>query len=99
MVLSELLTAISNNTNVNVTLMDDSDNALITFNAAGYGAVKSDLGTRRVKRIKISSGTSVTISVEDAETTDPATDPTSDPGTDPSGDPSNDPSGDSAGNP
>ncbi len=98
MTLSELLTALSSNTNVNITLMDDADNQLITFNAAGYGAVESDLGTRKVKRIKISSGTSVVISVEDAETTEPTTDPTSDPSSDPSGDPSN-PSGDPSGDP
>ena len=98
MTLSELLTALSSNTNVNITLMDDADNQLITFNAAGYGAVESDLGTRKVKRIKISSGTSVVISVEDAETTEPTTDPTSDPSSDPSDDPSN-PSGDPSGDP
>lgn len=71
MILSDVLAALSNNTGVNITLMDDSDNTLITFNAAGYGAVESDLGTRNVKRIKINTANSVTVSIEDAETTNP----------------------------
>lgn len=69
MILSDLLAALSSNTGVSITLMDDNDNALITFNAAGYGAVESDLGSRKIKRIKINTANSVTISVEDAETT------------------------------
>lgn len=77
MKLTDLLAALSSNANVNVTLIDGNDNPMITFNAAGYGAVENDLGTRTVKRIKITSGTAVTISIEDAET---AGDPVNNPG-------------------
>lgn len=95
MTLAETLAALSNNTNVNITLMDDQDNALITFNAVGYPSIESDLGTRVVKAIKVASGTSVVISLKEANSTsDPTSDPT-DP-TDPSDptDPTNDPTGD-----
>lgn len=74
MILSDLLVALSNNMDVNITLMDDSDNKLITFNASGYGAVESDLGNRKVKRIKIEPALSVVIAIED-----PENDPTGDP--------------------
>ena len=96
MTLAEILAALSSNTNVNITLTDDQDNQLITFNAAGFAAVESDLGTRKVKRIKINSGTAVTIPLEapDNSTTDPSSDPSGDPSSDPSGGPSGDPSGD-----
>lgn len=65
MTLSQLLAALSNNTEVNVVLMDDGDNQLITFGAAGYASLESDLGTRTVKRIKINSAKEVVISIED----------------------------------
>lgn len=68
MKLSDLLAALSNNENVDVTLLDSKDIKLITFNAAGYVAVESELGKRIVRRIKITSATNVFISVEDAET-------------------------------
>lgn len=84
MILSETLAALSNNTNLNITLMDDQDNQLITFNAVGYPSVESDLGTRTVKSIKVSSGTAVVISLKEANN---SSDPTGDPSSDPSGDP------------
>ncbi len=92
MKLSELLAALSSN-KISITIMDENDNALITFDAAGYGAVESDLGDRKVGVVKINTATAVTISIKAAEnsTTDPANDPGTDP-TDPSGgDPSGDP--------
>lgn len=94
MILSETLAALSNNTAVNITLLDDADNQVITFNAAGYAAVESDLGTRKVKRIKINSGTSVAISMEAADNSNPSGNPDSTDPSDPSGDSSGDPSGD-----
>lgn len=97
MLLKDLLAALSNNSTLSITLIDDNDNILITFNAAGYNTISSDLGERKVKRVKIVSTTSVTIAVEDAENnTTPTTDDTntdpdntnpSNPTTDP--DPSN----------
>lgn len=91
MTLIETLAALSNNTNVNITLVDDQDNALITFNAVGYQSVESDLGARVVKYIKVSSGTLLTIALKEANgnTGNPSGDPS-----DPSGDPSSDPTGD-----
>ena len=64
--LSDLLVALSGNKNLYVSLLDSTDNPIITFDAAGYEAVESDLGTRVVKRIKINSPTSVSVSLEDA---------------------------------
>lgn len=93
MTLLETLAALANNTNANITLMDDQDNQLITFNAAGYSSVESDLGTRKVNSIKVASGTSVIISLSATNAGDPSGDPSTDP-SDPSGDPSSDPSGD-----
>lgn len=95
MILSEILAALANNASVNITLVDDEDNQVVTFNAAGYGAIESELGERKVKRIKINSGISVSISMEaadnSADPSNPSTDPSdpdpSDPSTDPSGDP------------
>lgn len=88
MILSDLLSALSSNANVNVTLLDSNDNNLITFNAAGYAAVESDLGKRTVKRVKINTAQQVTISVDDAAP-EPEPEPTPDPdnNADPTGDP------------
>ena len=65
MKLSDLLVAISSNTNTNVTLVDSLDNEIITFNAKGYGAVESDLGERDVKKITLISAASVKIMIAD----------------------------------
>ena len=72
MKLSALLAALSSNVNVVVTLIDDNDNILVSFGAPGYGTISEDLGNRVVKRVKIVTGTQVTVAVEDAETTTPA---------------------------
>lgn len=86
MILKNLLAALSNNSAVNITLIDDNDNILITFGAPGYNTISDDLGNRTVKRVKIVTGNQVTIAVEDPDnssSTDPSTDPV-DPSTDPS---------------
>ena len=59
------LDALTGGNEVAVVLMDDGDNQLITFGAAGYASLESDLGTRTVKRIKINSAKEVVISIED----------------------------------
>ena len=87
MILIDLLAALSSNANVNITLMDDNDKVLITFVASGYEAVEDTLGARVVKRIKITSGTAITISLEDVDTNSNDNNSNSDP-SDPSGDPS-----------
>ena len=82
MILSDLLKALSGNANVNITLSDADNDALITFNAGGYAAVESELGKRIVKKVKVVSAQAVTIVLDAAEeSTDP--DPSGDPGTDP----------------
>ena len=49
MTLSQALAALAGNTAVNITLIDDNDAVLITFGAAGYASIESDLGTKVVK--------------------------------------------------
>jgi len=66
MILSDLLVALANNQKLYITLNDKSGNELITFKAAGYTSVESDLGAREVNRIKIDSPNAVAITLEDA---------------------------------
>ena len=66
MVLSDLLVALANNAKLYITLADNEGVSLITFNAAGYTSVESDLGSRTVKRITISSPSEVTVTLENA---------------------------------
>lgn len=87
MKLKDLLAALSNNSTVNITLIDNNDNVLITFGAPGYSTISDDLGNREVKWIKINTGNQVTIAVQEANNSS-NTDPT-DPSTDPSTDPTN----------
>ena len=63
MTLGALLAALSSNTNVNITLMDSNDTALITFVASGYASIESDLGSRTVSTVKVNSSTSITITL------------------------------------
>lgn len=63
MLLKDLLAALSSNTNVNITLMDSNDTALITFVASGYASIESDLGDRTVSTVKVNSSTSITITL------------------------------------
>lgn len=65
MTLSDLLVALANNAKLYVTLADKTGADLITFNAAGYTSVESDLGTRVVNQIKIDSPNAVVITLED----------------------------------
>lgn len=54
MVLSDLLVALANNSKLFVTLID-GETELISFNAAGYESVESDLGARTVDKIIVDS--------------------------------------------
>lgn len=66
MKLIELLEALSGNTNLNISLLDSNGKNMITFGAPGYMAVESDLGERVVNRIKVSSSSAISITIEDA---------------------------------
>ena len=66
MQLSDLLVALSGNANLYLTLTNETEGSLITFNAGGYGSVENDLGTRVVKTITVVSTNNVTIDLEDA---------------------------------
>lgn len=66
MTLSDVLTAMANNTGVNITLVDEDGNSLITFGAPGYASIESDLGSRIVKRIRVASQKEVVITIENA---------------------------------
>ena len=63
MTLGALLAALSSNANVNITLMDSNDTALITFVASGYASIERDLGSRTVSTVKVNSSTSITITL------------------------------------
>lgn len=65
MKLSGLLTALGNNQNLKITLLNSNDIKLIEFFASGYALIESDLANKEVKRIKIITATDVYISVED----------------------------------
>lgn len=64
MALSDLLVALANNTKLYITLADENNDVLITFNAPGYASVESDLGSRVVKEISITSSNAVTVVLE-----------------------------------
>lgn len=66
MTLSDLLVALSGNVNLFITLTDKTGVEMITFNAAGYESVESDLGARVVKKITIGSPAEVSVMLEDA---------------------------------
>ena len=78
MKLGELLEALGANganPDVNVTIIDNNDNPLITYNAAGYGSIESDLSAKKVKKIVINSMTAVTVFIDDDDVPDPEPDP------------------------
>lgn len=60
MTLSALLVALSGNEGQFITLVDGETN-LITFNAAGYASVESDLGERTVDSIVIADPRNIRI--------------------------------------
>lgn len=66
MQLSDLLVALSGNTNLFIKLTNETEGDLIIFNAVGYESVESDLGTRVVKTITVVSTNNVNIDLEDA---------------------------------
>ena len=62
MTLRSLLEALSINANITITLIDENDTNIISFNAPGYAAVEDTLlDEYEVKRIKISSSSAVMI--------------------------------------
>jgi len=82
MKLGELLEALGANganPDVNVTIIDNNDVPLITYNAAGYGSIESDLSAKKVKKILINSMTAVTVYIDDDDVPEPDPDPTPDP--------------------
>ncbi len=60
MALSDLLVALKDNAKLYVTLID-GENELISFNAAGYESVESDLGARTVDKIIVDSITFIKV--------------------------------------
>lgn len=77
MKLSSLLTALGNNQDLTLTLLNSNDIKMIDFNASGYKLIaESDIGDKEVKRIKLISATEMYISVEDNDDTEePTVDP------------------------
>ena len=70
MKLIDLLTALGEdnlNPKVEVTILDNDDKLLITYGSGGYASVESDLGPKKVKRIKVNSATLVTVSISDQD--------------------------------
>lgn len=63
--LSDVLRALSYNTNVSVTLVDKDENTLVTFGATGYESIESDLQTHEVVKIKIVGSKEVTLILGD----------------------------------
>lgn len=64
MTLISLLTILSGNKKLYITLKDTEGNELITFNAAGYQSVESDLGDYTVNSFVINSTTKAEITIE-----------------------------------
>ena len=60
MTLSDLLVALSENDGQYITLVD-GEAELITFNAAGYGSVESDITERTVEKIVIADPRNIKI--------------------------------------
>ena len=57
------------NPKVNVTILDNADKPLITYGSSGYESVESDLGTKKVKRVKVNSATLITVSISNEDET------------------------------
>lgn len=55
------------NPKVNVTILDNDDKPLITYASGGYASVESDLGTKKVKSVKVNSATLVTIAISNQD--------------------------------
>lgn len=65
MKLSDVLKALAGNENLTITLVDSDSVKLISFNAAGYESVESDLQEHEVKRIQLTNTKEVTIVIGD----------------------------------
>ena len=51
MILSDLLAALASNAAVNITLLDENNEPLITFGASGYASIENDIAARTVRKI------------------------------------------------
>lgn len=74
MKLIDLLTAMGKdnvNPKVSVTVFDDNDVALITYQSSGYAYVESDLGSKKVKKVKITSAQLVDVYIDNEDDPDP----------------------------
>lgn len=70
MKLIDLLTALGEgdvNPKVSVAVYDNDNTALITYNAGGYAYVESDLGTKKVKKVKIASAQLVDVYLDSVD--------------------------------
>lgn len=65
MTLENLLPTLSKNASLNITLVND-DGEMITFNAAGYENIESDLNTKVVKAITVDSNKLIKIKIADS---------------------------------
>lgn len=65
MKLSDVLKALAANDNLTITLVDVDGVKLISFNAAGYESVESDLQEHEAKKIQITNTKEVTIVIGD----------------------------------
>ena len=54
MTLGELLPLVSKNPKLNIKIMESDNTPVITFNAAGYGAISAELNARELDEIVIS---------------------------------------------
>lgn len=63
MTLQNLLPTLSKNESLNITLIGSDDEKLITFNAAGYENVESDLFSREVTKITVISNKDIQIKI------------------------------------
>lgn len=65
MKLIDTLKALANNNGLSITLINKNEETLVTFNAAGYMSIESDLQNLEVVKIKIVSSKEVTLILGD----------------------------------
>lgn len=65
MKLSDVLKALAANNGMTISIVNADDENLISFNAAGYESVESDLQEHEVKKIQITSAKEVKIIIGD----------------------------------
>lgn len=66
MTLENLLTTLSKNDMLSITLVDNNEEKLITFNVGGYANVENDLFVKIVNKITVESNKSIIIKIVDA---------------------------------